>query len=59
MITQDGEYIQCDIPSCESKIKNHRWGSIKGEGWFHMKDGKSFCPEHVPDWVKEWRKRGR
>lgn len=58
MITEDGEWITCDgpDPNCEQKIKNHAWGKIKAEGWFMMKDDKSYCPNHIPDWVKKWRK---
>lgn len=58
MITEDGEWIECDSPSCEEKIKNHRWGRTKAEGWFSYRDGSGdFCPLHLPEWVLEWRER--
>lgn len=25
--------------------------------WFFMKDGTAFCPDHIPEWVEEWRNR--
>lgn len=52
-------WIYCDYPECEEAIKNHRWGKTKATGWFFQKNGKSYCPKHVPAWVKKWRwKRG-
>lgn len=45
----------CASPGCANEIPNHAWAAIKTEGWFHQKDGKSWCPEHTPEWVAEWR----
>lgn len=49
------EPIKCAHPECESTMKSHAWSVIKTVGWFHQKDGKSFCPDHTPNWVHEWR----
>lgn len=26
-------------------------------GWFFKRDGTSYCPEHLPEWVDGWRAR--
>ena len=51
--------VQCDHEGCATQINNHRWGKTKAgsEGWFFQKDGKSWCPDHTPDWVAAWRAR--
>ena len=48
---------RCAYPDCNNGYKAHRWGSIKANdaGWFQQKDGRSWCPEHIPDWVVHWR----
>lgn len=48
-------YIKCE--ECEEKIPNNKWGHIKADDWFFQKDGKSYCPRHIPEWVPEWRKK--
>ncbi len=54
MLSFDGEYILCDCRNdCPERIKNHSWGKIKS-GWFFLKGGKAFHPDHKPDWVDEW-----
>lgn len=64
MITKDGKYEQCDKPGCEEKIKNHRWARVRANGWFFFKHDTysglthvAYCPDHVPDWVVDWRKK--
>jgi hypothetical protein len=49
--------VVCSDPTCDESHKDHRWGKIKAgsSGWFMSKDGSSWCPKHIPDWVKEWR----
>ena len=59
-LSEDGEWAFCsgetDGVPCESKIKNHRWGRTKAEGWFHSRQlDEIFCPLHIPAWVGEWR----
>lgn len=52
----------CTQKGCARSVRlNHKWDHIKAqsEGWFFQKDGSSWCPEHTPDWVEEWRKRVR
>ena len=58
-IIEGGEWFECDHEGCESKIKNHHWGYVKAERWFFQKDGRGFCPSHVPPWVTEWRAKRR
>jgi hypothetical protein len=57
LISEDGEFIFCDEAGCPEKIKNHRWGKIKAEGWFFQKNDKAWCPYHIPIWHKDWGKR--
>lgn len=47
--------VSCADKHCNKTIKNHRWGKIKADQWFHQKDGTSWCPDHIPEWVTEWR----
>lgn len=56
-VLDSGEWFQCDHEDCESIIKNHYWGYVKSDRWFFGKDGKGYCPIHIPDWVAEWRKK--
>ena len=48
---------RCAYPGCTNGYKTHRWNDIKAHdaGWFQQKDGRSWCPEHIPDWVVQWR----
>jgi hypothetical protein len=50
---------KCAQEGCDQTFKPHYWGSVKAhdKGWFHQKDGNSWCPGHNPPWVEEWRKR--
>ena len=45
----------CAEGGCEASYVPHYWGTVKAEGWFHQRDGKSYCPAHHPEWVAEWR----
>ena len=58
MISEDGKFVICDKPNCNKQIKNHHWGRVKAVNWFFSKSGKAFCPDHVPEWVTFWRKKG-
>lgn len=49
--------LRCSHPDCPRSVKNHRWGITKASDWFFGKDGKQYCPDHIPDWVEAWRKR--
>lgn len=55
MISDDGKWTLCSEPNCDNKFKNHAWGQIKADDWFHQKNGDHWCPEHIPEWVEEWR----
>lgn len=48
------EELTCAEPKCEVTIKNHYWGKVKS-GWYQMKNGMNYCPDHIPAWVVEWR----
>lgn len=48
---------KCATPSCENMFRPHYWGTVKARGWFHQKNGNSYCPTHKPTWVDEWRAR--
>lgn len=50
-------YKNCSYEGCENKLPNHAWGRIKAEGWFQQRDGNIWCPDHIPEWVEEWRKK--
>lgn len=56
----DGSQVYCRMSvECDAHFPNHRWGRIKAhsEGWYEGKDGHAYCPQHVPDWVKTWRRK--
>lgn len=48
----------CKEPQCENDYFPDRWGKIeaRNKGWFLQRNGAAWCPEHIPDWVEEWRK---
>jgi len=50
-------YTTCSGEGCAERLADHAWGRIKADGWFQQKDGTIWCPEHIPDWVAEWRAR--
>lgn len=47
----------CAHPGCETNHPSSRFDDSKAvsEGWFHQRDGTAWCPEHLPEWVAEWR----
>jgi hypothetical protein len=47
--------IRCQQDGCKRTHKNHKWGKIRAyrEGWYAMKDDRSWCPEHRPPWAPE------
>src|SRR5215211_5237697 len=50
----------CSSEGCENKFRDSgRWSHIKAvdAGWFIQKDGTKWCPDHIPEWVEEWRKK--
>jgi hypothetical protein len=52
---------RCNEPGCVAEHPAHHWANKRAEtqGWFHQKDGRAWCPAHVPAWVAAWRaKRG-
>lgn len=49
--------LTCADENCTNEMPSHAWSVIKTEGWFHQKDGNSWCPQHTPDWVDKWREK--
>jgi len=47
--------IRCIEPGCHAEIQDNYWSKVKS-GWFQTRDGRSWCPVHIPEWVEEWRK---
>ncbi len=42
------------MKSCDKEVPaNNKWARIHAhaEGWYFMKDGRSFCPRHRPSWA--------
>jgi hypothetical protein len=48
---------RCARSGCENTFVAHRWAdeNTKGPKWFHQKNGYSWCPLHIPNWVSAWR----
>jgi hypothetical protein len=40
-------------------VPNHKHGTIDAHqrGWFLQRNGDAWCPDHIPDWVVEWRSK--
>jgi hypothetical protein len=51
--------LTCARKNCTESVPGSRWHMIhaQGAGWFFQKDGTSWCPRHVPRWVRGWRAR--
>lgn len=47
----------CAEPGCTAAHKSDRWNNSKAQklGWFMQRNGDSWCPDHVPEWVAQWR----
>lgn len=47
----------CSNEKCSSSFPNHKHGTIDAHqrGWFLQRSGDAWCPDHIPDWVAEWR----
>ena len=55
-----GDYDHvCAHEGCEESVNNHYHARAAAHeaGWFQQKDGTFWCPEHVPEWVADWRAR--
>lgn len=49
--------LQCSEDGCEETIKAHYWGRVKSGWFFSRAEDKQWCPNHIPEWVAEWRAR--
>lgn len=56
---EGADRYHCAQRGCKGTAPKHQWSekTKAGKGWFHQKDGTSWCPDHHPEWVKEWRER--
>lgn len=57
MSDHKSEVLNCSEPSCKAVITRNAWTLIKADDWFFQRNGDCWCPEHIPDWVPEWRMR--
>lgn len=48
---------KCSNPECKNEFRAHEWGTKRAqrEGWFLQKNNDKWCPDHLPEWVAEWR----
>lgn len=51
------DYAACE--KCCNSVVGNKWARIRAaqDGWLFMKDGRAYCPGHLPAWVMQWRKR--
>lgn len=51
----------CASADCGASFPDHYWGKVHAskDGWLMLKDGKSWCPAHLPGWVDAWRQDQR
>lgn len=58
VLTDDGRFVWADVEPVAKRVCAECPKAIEpmpGDGWFHKKDGDSWCPEHIPAWVAAWR----
>ena len=50
--------ITCVVEGCPATLKNNKWTVLRS-GWFFNRDQQNvgYCPDHIPSWVHDWRKR--
>lgn len=51
------DYV-CAEPGCNASFPStYAYAEIKAhkDGWFSQWNGDRWCPEHLPDWLEEWR----
>ncbi len=51
----DTKRKMCSGPECDQSIADHAWGHIKADGWLQQKDGRIWCPAHIPEWYAGWK----
>ena len=47
--------FRCDEPGCDAEIGS-RIGP-EARAWFFQRNGRCWCPRHIPAWVPGWRDR--
>lgn len=49
----------CRKTGCSRDYFPDHWGKKEAarKGWFLQRNGDAWCPDHIPDWVVEWRQR--
>lgn len=54
--------VTCLRDGCPASFPGSKWDTMQAqrEGWFFPKEHngvRGWCPEHLPEWVAEWRAR--
>ena len=49
--------IVCNQEGCKASIQDDRWSKTRASDWFFMRDGRAYCPAHIPSWVQNYRAR--
>lgn len=46
------------VPASKNTGRTSKWNIMQAgkAGWFFQRNGDAYCPEHVPEWVEEWRR---
>lgn len=49
----------CRKTNCQNDYFPDKWGKMEAtrKGWFIHRNGSAWCPDHIPDWVVEWREK--
>lgn len=49
----------CRKSGCRNDYFSDKWGKMEAvrKGWYIGRNGVSWCGEHIPGWVAEWRER--
>ena len=51
---------RCSHEKCPASVPGSKWAHVKAtaeQGWLFLKNGETYCPDHLPEWVAAWRAR--
>ena len=53
----DKAYALIKCTCCNATAKNNYWSKMRAskQGWFFRRNGACYCPDHLPEWLEEWR----